>query len=50
MFVPRQFCLQESEWETQDLEVIRDPGEGGTSEARILWDGEAVIATVEWQC
>jgi len=27
------------------LEVIHDPGEGGMSVARILWDGEPVIAT-----
>jgi len=27
------------------LEVIHDPGEGGMSVARILWDGEPVVAT-----
>jgi hypothetical protein len=27
------------------LEVIHDPGEGGMSVARILWDGKPVIAT-----
>ncbi|MGA9508826.1 MAG: hypothetical protein WBV55_09425 [Candidatus Sulfotelmatobacter sp.] len=27
------------------LEVIHDPGEGGMSVARILWDGEPAIAT-----
>jgi hypothetical protein len=44
-YVPPEAVLSPRKRVGGILEVIHDPGEGGMSVARILWDGEPVIAT-----